>query len=356
MAGLFNTLYKLRSKSEREKREDYLTEIFAYCLREDTGLLKAFLKKFKISQSELVGDYKVETQKRFVKLKKYNHSSDSVPDIVITTDDTVIFFENKINSPESFEQLKRYTEQLNNRGEVNKILIYITKHYDPKIEGDIIGQLDNEIKFIPIRWYELCNFLGNQEPFSNLLTNELLIYMKETGLSMKTKFDNSEIKLLSSFSNTIAKLDDPIKIATTNSKASFKFSLQKTKFFGNNRYAYQATMRKGFIISVGYWFSENTYPDLQVEIALNHKEFEGEQLNIIDEKLKAKQGPLGSNTWTYYPELEGWSRLAARKSLENFIVGENHLKKIQDYFEAELQNAKKVLDEIHSLLKKPDEA
>ncbi len=363
MAGLFKKLYDLRLNSEKHQTEDYLTEIFAHCLRQDATLLKAFLKEFDILPKATIKDYKIETQKTYSKLNC--HDSDSRPDIVISNDNTVIFFENKINSPEGFEQLKRYAEQLDNLQETNKSLVYITKHYDPKSKVEIFKCCNNTIKFREIRWYEIFNFLKKQQSLlekrpSSEIVKELIIYMKQTNLSMNIKFEETDIPTLKNFSNIMKMMDETINVATKDIKKNhnsvLNFSLKKNKFFNNSRYAYESSAKHGLVVSVGYWFIEDDYPNVQIEIALYHKDFKDEEkLKMIDEQLRSKQELSGDSKWEYYSKSDGWSGLFTQKSLQDFLSGADHLKNIQEYFLNDLEKVEKILESVENILKSVSE-
>ena len=99
-----------RVTDERSRKEDYLTECFAWILENDYDIRTWFLKKagalFKDNKDNIVPlkdlKYKIETQKSL--------SSNDRPDITIKSDDFLLIVECKVDAPIDEEQLKRYLD------------------------------------------------------------------------------------------------------------------------------------------------------------------------------------------------------------------------------------------------------
>lgn len=109
MTGIFKVLFNLKLNSNSQPLEDYLTEIFSYCLKNDQNIVNVFLKHFSIHSHE-IEEYSISTQYKIKSLE--NHETDSRPDMVVFSSDLTLFFENKINALEGKKQLSRYAEHL----------------------------------------------------------------------------------------------------------------------------------------------------------------------------------------------------------------------------------------------------
>ena len=212
MPGIFNTLFQLRLKHAKDPLEDYLTEIFAYCLKSNEPLLKEFLNKFIYNQSYKKSS--VLTQQSFVAIN--SHPSDSKPDMIIQLDDAAIYLENKVASYEGNIQLQRYAEHLDAEIKKDKVLVYITRDHDPKDQNIIFQNCHNPIQFVQIRWYQIFDCLSKYKDLPIVL--ELLTFMKLKKLSMSNQFTPSDLITLSNFSQVQTMLDE-----TMYGKTSSKF-------------------------------------------------------------------------------------------------------------------------------------
>jgi hypothetical protein len=83
MLSIYSKLFNLKLKNTEYPKEDFLTEVFAYCLNSDREILNSFISKF--VEKVNINSFSVKTQKRFKKI--LNHDNDSIPDIAIECDD-----------------------------------------------------------------------------------------------------------------------------------------------------------------------------------------------------------------------------------------------------------------------------
>src|SRR5258708_10534852 len=104
MSSLFERLYKNKqSEQGRNQKENFLTEIFAYCLRSDLNFRNKFLK--------FIGC--IEDCKDFDCVTQFSHNEFGRPDILIKIDNhTMIIIECKVDSTQSETQLNRYAKFL----------------------------------------------------------------------------------------------------------------------------------------------------------------------------------------------------------------------------------------------------
>ena len=87
---LFNRIYSYRESEDKNSKENYLTEIFAYTLENDESFFMSFLNLLQIKTSiEKIIRREIKTQVSYINYSRR-------PDIEIKFDDTVIIIENKI--------------------------------------------------------------------------------------------------------------------------------------------------------------------------------------------------------------------------------------------------------------------
>ena len=133
--SLFTNLLNLHPAIK--PREDFFTEIVAYFLSLNNDILVDWLKHHSILSDDNYSSIKISTQQEHKGLE--SHTEDSRLDIVVELSDglntDVIFIESKVGSKDGNNALRKYAEILSNLPNVrHRILIYITRDYDPKEE------------------------------------------------------------------------------------------------------------------------------------------------------------------------------------------------------------------------------
>ena len=331
--SLFQQLLRLH-KGNRPT-EDFLTEVFAHCLTVEDGLMKDFLKEFKIAK-EFGAIYHIKTQITFSALA--DHEMDSQPDMVLSYSNHTIFFENKVGSKEGYKQLSRYTDHLNTFSG-NKILVYITKHFDPKKRKDIFKKGQEKIKFIPIRWYEIARFFEKYN--RNLIIKEFLQFMKTINISSDTRFSPLDISTMQYFSRVKSLMDNVLfgQVASEFKKqigGNKQEIANMTQFKNHERYFIHKFFH-GDLIWVGLGFSTNDshhsdYPILEFNISINPKYSKRESLI---ETLKSVVGKgIGDTKWKEYQldSIDEWAGIYLVKSLKEFLNNDNHVESVKRYF------------------------
>ena len=154
--GLFSRLLNFQAGSI--PLEDFFTEIVAALFSSEQDLLYAWLQHINIFDLETNSNTDIFTQQSFAALE--NHDRSSRPDIVIElvgdSFQDIIFIENKVGSSEGENQLRNYAEILAKMSNYrHKVLIYITRDFEPKDESDILKNVTQQtIKFKQLRWYQ----------------------------------------------------------------------------------------------------------------------------------------------------------------------------------------------------------
>ena len=334
MDDLFSKLWSLKLKSANRPFEDYLTEIFAQCLRSSSSFLDEFLESLNIKRKDSF--FNIKTQETFRKLK--GHDQDSRPDIVIYLTGFTVFIENKVGAQEGVGQLQRYAEQLCQMGG-EKVLVYITRDYDKKKKEVLLEKCDPEkektVDFDQFRWYEIHQLAKRHQ--ANHLINELIKFMEQTGLSTNNRFSPLDILSLTNFSRVKKMMDE-----TMHGVVSEKFieatggisqdASSMTQIKNHDRYIYYKNKKNKIWIGLGYWlnaFNNEEYPGLSfcVEVAPSSAKYD--EIKTIMRAIVARE----SDWYGYNLEVEkSWSNIGYSSNLKAFLTKDNHIQAIQDFF------------------------
>ena len=342
MSSLFHTLFKLQLRSSNKPTEDYLTEIFAFCLSENQELLAGFLRHFGIHETQFSG-FTISTQLRLKALEE--HETDSRPDMAIFLDTKTIFFENKLGAGEGYKQLSRYAEHLNEfPGE--KVLVYLTRDMDPKDEEKIKKKCQEELGFIHIRWFEVFQFL--QKYKTDPLIKELLEFMKSLKLDMSNQFSPVDILTLSNFSRVRKLLNETMfgvvsKRFEKVAKSISSKSAALTQIRRHDRYIYFSYQKDGMWVGLGYWlnsFTDKPYPDLVFIIEVGPKSLRRNEILDVFKAIAAEK----DSKWRIYNANDplGWASIRMVSSLKNYLKGEDHISNTQNFFMEALDEFEKI--------------
>lgn len=142
-------LYNKNSNSNRTPLEDFNTECFANILK----LFEVVKIDFIYNFLELPQDkYIIKTQLK----KDLPNDPNCIIDFVLIGENNICFIENKVESVEGWEQLRRYCDVMDiHYKELNNYLFYCTKYTDKKNNN---GEF-NAYNFKQFKWFEIANFL-----------------------------------------------------------------------------------------------------------------------------------------------------------------------------------------------------
>lgn len=321
--SIFSNLLWLKLKSSANPKEDYLTEIFVYCLRSNELLFKDFIKEFLISQED-ISNYQIKTQERFNKFG--DHEIDSIPDIVLRFNNQTVFIESKIDAKEGYGQLQRYAEHLD-KIESKRTLVFLTKNFEKKNNDEILQNCNGYIHIILIRWFQVYKLLEKYADDS--LVYELLKFMKNMGLSSNNQFTPTDLITLSNVRNVFNTMQNCMW-----GKVSEEFESKIGKLASNipevgirrhNKYYYEYK-NDGMYVNYGFDLKtdNNSYPSIFFQIVFEPRR------NEMREVLSAKEFDSWSNFNINLPQ--EWFGLYKSISLTNIINSENNISKIEDYF------------------------
>lgn len=346
MSSLFKSLFKLQLRNSIKPKEDFLTEIFAHCLKDNRDLLSNFLKAFGIHEGDF-NNVKITTQYTLSALE--NHDSASRPDIAIFLDNRVIFIENKIDSREGYDQLKRYAEHLD-QFSLPKTLVYITRDYDPKNDEQILKDCqDNDLLFVQKRWFDIYVLL--QKYTSQPIITQLLTFMKELGLSSSKQFSPTDIITLNNFSRVRKMMNETLdgEVAKkfeylTKIKTSRIAAMSQLRY--HDRYIHKADQHSEMWVGLGYFlnsFNGKQYPDLVFRIEVSPGSNMREEVITAFKNIVEKEG----SKWIGYGlnDPTSWASVNLQKGLQSVLDGEDHIKNIKSYFLDCLEELRKIRSE-----------
>ena len=273
--SLFGRLFSYQSSETHSPLENYLIEIFAYCLTTDKEFRDAFVCSF-LGLNFIEEEFTTKTQ---VVLSKYAR-----PDIVMNSPNTIVVIECKVESSEGNEQLKKYSQFLNSKDNyTKKHLIYLTKYFDPK-------EIDEpKIQFHQIRWYEIFSLITEN---NHQITNELKKYLKENGMEDPKNFSIEDLLAIKTISATLSKMNEVLFFFREEIRRNFGEPTQPSSWSSElikNRYLlYKNLWFSGteYTLSVGFWWSEDKMPNPQfgLIISIPKKEIWTAQILDIFEK------------------------------------------------------------------------
>lgn len=185
-------LYNRNFTSGKTPLEDFNTESFANILKLYTDVRNGYLFSFlNLPQDE----YQIITQ-----FKKYlPNGKCCIVDLVFIGKNNVCFIENKIESFEGENQLKKYGEILNfHFPNYKKILHYCTKYSDPKNNNYKL----NEYHFRQYKWFQVAKFL-NQYVKTNPLIDEYIKFLSKYKMAQDNTFKIENLLTLENLRKTI---------------------------------------------------------------------------------------------------------------------------------------------------------
>lgn len=187
MRSIFTRTYNYRRKTGKNEKENYLTEIFSYCLQTDKVFIEAFLKKLEIPFISEVERLNIETQVTYPQGR---------PDIVISYSNTIILVECKVESPANIDQLNRYKSILESNTKKSKFIVFLSKYQELEIPEDVKK----------IRWYEVFNLKCESG-----LTLQLKKYLKDENMSSIQSFNKDDLASISKITSLLRKMDEVLE-------------------------------------------------------------------------------------------------------------------------------------------------
>lgn len=187
--SLFNRIYSYRERVNKDSKENFLIEIFAFCLENDNHFFVDFLNLLKIKNDKC---YRVNTQ------VVYENGRPDI-ELFLKTNNTSIIIECKIEHFERPNQLNDYINILKKKKEKEKHLVYLTKYYDLK---DIT---DEEVNFHQYKWIDIYSIINEK---NQQITIQLKHFLKELNMAESNNFQYQDLSAISNITSTIRKMDE----------------------------------------------------------------------------------------------------------------------------------------------------
>lgn len=354
--SLFTKLLNLHSGSK--PREDFFTEIVAYFLSLNNDILLDWLKHHLIISDDNYSSINISTQQEHQALAE--HTEDSRLDIVVelstglTTD--VIFIESKIGAKDGNNALRKYADILSNLPNIrHRILIYITRDYDPKEEiKTYCLELSPKVNFFQLRWYQFYSVV--KERASDILAQEILTFMRNNEMSHTNQFSSVDLLTMVNFNKTLQLMQSTISEEVRKEfKESFvdisKYEVDSLyQWKSKNRYIISANLsiRRGDLwCGLGYFnlnpdsFTEYPYLGIFLEVSpsfIKRPEIIKLMKKVINDK---------PNLWTpaNLTTLPAWSAIFYRKSLQELLSEKDQFSAIKLFFQESIKELKTVQNE-----------
>lgn len=246
--SVFQRLLQLYQNSSKTPFEDFTTEALTGILETNQEIVNDVLK--------INGEgFSVYSQKRC----PLKDEPDCIIDMVFKNTDTLCFLENKIESPEGYEQLERYSKVLDYKKNADKrtYLRYCSKYFDRKDH--------NKHSFLQLCWREISEFLITYE--NDSLTKEFLDFLRSFGMGENLSFKSLDLVTMENIVDLISKMHDYLELIKPKFKDFFgekiihpdnakqiknhkRYVFWKGNLFGGNGWAE---------IGVGFYFDPEPY-------------------------------------------------------------------------------------------------
>ena len=368
--SLFNTLLRLQLNTYGTPVEDWLTEMFKYALENEEDFLLNILHLIDPRIDRIPEDLSLRTQATFKKIR--GHREESRPDMVLSFKDYYIFIENKVDSPENVrgKQLNRYAQHLNESSTKNKILVYITRDYDPKndenefIENDkpdpsyiFAGCKENTIEFVSLRWHQIFRELKKYK--SNPIIQETLTYMKQHNMATNNQFSPMDIMTMSNFNNVRKTM-----LNVLNGKVKDKLNelgigtctlaAMMTQLKNHDRYVFYRGYGAGITFFVGFWMNSRNsvmdYPEIKFVIELDKNSKKRKEIIPALRKI-ADDNPKRWYQYNLDTDVKNWSGITIHSSIQNFLHKEDHVAEMESFLIKALEDFEKVKPRLEPFMK-----
>ena len=344
--SLFSRLLKLHAGSI--PLEDFFTELVAHLFSTNKEILYAWLKYLDLPHLDTDFDAaSVSTQRTFKGLP--HHDSDSRPDLVIElangSQRNIIFIESKIGSKEGYGQLSKYAEVLDAHPDFqNKLLIYITRDFDPKDRECIFEAIPNSsVRFRQVRWHQFYQFLASQA--ETMLTEEIIKFMQIHQMAHNNQFSSIDVIALANFTNSLKLMDQTMWGEVSQQFEQVLGSILPHRrtlegLHAHGRYLMYARIPDKWWCGLGFMLNTSSSTDYPiVYLTLEVDPSSPRRAAIIEAMNKICKQP----EWKGYEldDSRAWSRIVFGRSLQSFLGEEDQVAAIQNFF----------LETLHELIK-----
>lgn len=322
MTSFFQNLYKYKESDQRNKKENFLTEILAHCLRVDQHFRNDFLAFVGITST--VVEFDCQTQKRV--------TSNCQPDLhIVVNRNTLVLIECKVDAKqgasEKGNQLENYSDYLLDCSWPKKHLIYLTKNYEEA------GAFPDQLNFRHIRWYQVYDLINSD---SNEFTKELSNYLKSERMSRNISFSMSELSALRSFKETYNTMNDFLANVKGILRQHTKTRINDFKTIESSSIGIGCDFFGG-ILWMGFFQYEHN-EEMQICISIEDVPKKSRSFKILDTELQLLN-------WDYYDSTDNEKRTWYNTKGLSFFFNEDVFEygRAYDFLESEILKIKKWL-------------
>ncbi|MBK6382553.1 MAG: PD-(D/E)XK nuclease family protein [Chitinophagaceae bacterium] len=276
--SVFSRVFSYRQRETHSPLENFLTEIFAFCIETDLTFRKdIFLKLLKIKLPQNICD--VTTQVEYDNLGR--------PDIEVCFDDTAIIFECKVQASERPNQLSDYATILtNHKLQKDKHLVFLTKYFEHR------EFTFDTVKPHMIRWFEVHELINTSH---SEITNHLKSFLKDQEMEKVQNFTIQDMLAIKTIPETITKMEEVLEQLRPEFEKHFGgYSREKHLNYSYNGWSKLKYETNDFYIVTGFrWDWEDEIPYFGLWLNLPKKKFSNSKfLDIIQKEL------IQQNEWS----------------------------------------------------------
>ena len=256
MNSLFNKLFRLQLKTTTKPLEDYITEVFAFCLQTDSEFRNAFLSRLDLQNKEFNSFY-VDTQCVY-------SSEGKRTDLEINLGHSYIMIESKVGSTESVNQLDSYAQILAEKGQDYKLLVFLTAYREDKIK-----EYSNGIIFQQLRWHDVAMCITKQ---CNSVTHELKNFLKARKLIMEN-INYNDLVTFQSFFDLRRKFNDILRndVSKLYTKSGLYSYYINQPTIRHNEFVLAYNYGKEVNVALGFGNGWGEHPCIFTRLWISHK-------------------------------------------------------------------------------------
>jgi|GEM_PF-2426594 len=320
--SIFSRVFVYRQRESNSPIENFLTEIFAFCLETDDKFRKDFFNEL-LKINILNYNIEISTQNEY--------SGYGRPDIELNFDKTSILFECKVEASERTNQLSDYASILINEKTkyTSKHIVFLTKYFEYK-------EFENSnVKLHLIRWFDVYKIINETHKD---ITLQLKQFLNENGMESIKNFTIQDMLAMKTIPETITKMDELLEMFKLEFKTKFggytKDSSRSTRL-PDSLYINYVTLKYekvSYWLLIGFfWWWDEEIPSVGLSIEIPKKKFETSDLiDILEEELKTNKGWEKSDDDLLY--------FSAMKPITEFISQDgDNIPAMKKYIDGELK-------------------
>jgi hypothetical protein len=274
--SVFSRVFSYRQREHHSPLENFLTEIFAFCIETDLNFRYDFLKLVVSNYSNQL--ITISTQELYEDLGK--------PDIEICFDDTCIFIESKIEASERPNQLDDYAAILVKKKKyADKNIVFLTKYFESKELSFAT------VRFKLIRWYDIYELINED---NSEITKQLKLFLKEKNMENVKNFSIQDILAMKTIPETINKMEELLEQLRPQFEKYFgTFSRERGLDYYYDGYSTFKYQSHTYYLAVGFtwWPEDNEIPLFGLWFNIKKKFENSDLVDILQKEL------IKNNEW-----------------------------------------------------------